>query len=70
MADADARPLHPQPVAGQWHAIDTVSAIDCVVSPCGHVQDIPVELQEDWAGRVFRCSTRSRGTCCWRHDCP
>ena len=41
--------LHPQPVAGQWHVIDTVSAINCVVSPCGHVQDIPVELQEDWA---------------------
>ena len=63
---------HPQPkVAGQWHVIDTVSAIDCVVSPCGHVQDIPVELQEDWArGACSGVRPDHRGTCCWRYDSP
>ncbi len=38
-----------QQVAGEWHCIDTHSVLDCVLSPCGHVLDVPSELRVDWA---------------------
>ena len=38
-----------QPQAGQWHAIDGYSVIECVVSACGHVNDVPHCLRTDWA---------------------
>ena len=42
-------PLPGPRVAGEWHAIDKRSVFDCVVSPCGHIQDVPEELRVDWA---------------------
>ena len=48
-ASIDA-PAGPAPaVPGGWHLIDSHSVIDCVVSPCGHISDVPAALQTDWA---------------------
>ena len=48
-ASIDA-PAGPAPaVPGGWHLIDSYSVIDCVVSPCGHISDVPAALQTDWA---------------------
>lgn len=37
------------PVAGGWDAIDNYTTLDCVVSPMGHLEDVPQELRADWA---------------------
>ena len=42
-------PAPAQHVAGEWHAIDSFSVIDCVISPCAHVLDVPTALRLDWA---------------------
>ena len=39
------------PDAG-WEAIDGYSVIDCVISPCGHLADVPAALRVDWARAV------------------
>jgi len=36
-------------VAGGWHAIDNHTVLECVVSPVGHLQDVPQSLRADWA---------------------
>ena len=38
-----------QPLAGGWHAIDDFPVIDCVLSPCSHIMDVPLPLRVDWA---------------------
>ena len=47
----DIREVQPPgpAVQGAWHAIDDYSVFDCVVSPCGHVVDVPEALRADWA---------------------
>ena len=37
------------PVAGGWDAIDNYTTLDCVVSPMGHLEDVPQALRADWA---------------------
>jgi hypothetical protein len=37
------------PVPGQWDALDHVSALDCLVSPCSHLRDVPSVFRADWA---------------------
>ena len=36
------------PVAGEWHAIDEVPIIDCVISYSSHLQDVPSALLIPW----------------------
>ena len=48
-----ARPVLPQgpadPAVGQWSAIDEVDVEKMIVSPFGHILDIPESLQPLWA---------------------
>jgi len=36
-------------VAGEWDAIDGVSVLACILSPCGHISDVPSHVRVDWA---------------------
>ena len=36
-------------MAGGWHAVDHLSVAECVISPCGHIGDVPTALRADWA---------------------
>ena len=47
----------PAPVAGEWSAVDQLTILECLISPCGHVEDVPEDLRVDWArahGGVFQ----------------
>ena len=35
--------------AGEWSAIDRFTALECVLSPCGHITKVPEALRTDWA---------------------
>ena len=51
-AERRSRPCRPCGrcgVAGGWHAIDDHTVLECVVSPVGHLQDVPPSLRADWA---------------------
>ena len=50
--------IQPQPVprrqlnmgvTGEWNAIDPFTALECVLSPCGHLIDVPSALRPAWA---------------------
>ena len=45
-------PMHHENIVltgGQWEAIDEYSAVWCILSPCGHLQDVPACLKTAWA---------------------
>ena len=53
-----ALPVQPAPLvprqlvlgaAGEWTAIDRFTALECVLSPCGHITKVPETLRTDWA---------------------
>ena len=47
--DLDSADPPGAPVAGGWDAIDNYTTLDCVVSPMGHLEDVPQALRADWA---------------------
>jgi hypothetical protein len=48
-ADLDAVQPPGAAVPGEWHVIDQYSVLTCIVSPCGHLADVPQALRADWA---------------------
>ena len=62
-----ARDAPPQPLTGEWEAIDRFSVLTCTLSPLTHLLDVPSDLRVHWARArvdVFEFHQRA----CAAHD--